>query len=159
MSNQTVKALSTSFGISCSLLKQFIKVCPKNIWEENFGGWPIWHQVYHALNAVDFFTMGAGLPASTPPLAEEAASLEAWAGDGLSQEKMLGYAAEMEEKGKAFLNSLNDAQLAQKNEALSKELGDETTYAAVIAMMSGHTLYHLGSCDAALRQHGLKGVF
>ena len=120
MSNQTAKALSTSFGISFSLLKQFIKVCPKNIWEENFGGWPIWQQVYHALNAVDFFTMGAGLPASTPPLAEEAASLEAWAGDGLSQEKMLGYAAEMEEKGKAFLNSLNDTQLAQKNEALSK---------------------------------------
>ena len=159
MPNQTVTALSASFGISFSLLKQFIKICPKNIWEENFGGWPIWQQVYHALDAVNFFVLGSGLPASNPPLPQEVGSLDIPGEDILGQEEMLHYANEMEEKGKAFLSSLNDEQLTQKDAALSEAMGDEITYAAVLSMMSAHTLYHLGSCDAALRQHGLKGVF
>ena len=107
MPNQTVTALSASFGISFSLLKQFIKICPKNIWEENFGGWPIWQQVYHALDAVNFFVLGSGLPASNPPLPQEVGSLDIPGENILGQEEMLHYANEMEEKGKAFLSSLN----------------------------------------------------
>lgn len=103
--------------------------------------------------------MGSGLPASNPPLPQEVGSLDIPGEDILGQEEMLHYANEMEEKGKAFLSSLNDEQLTQKDAALSEAMGDEITYAAVLSMMSAHTLYHLGSCDAALRQHGLKGVF
>ena len=33
------------------------------------------------------------------------------------------------------------------------------THAAACAMLTGHVLYHLGTCDAALREEGLKGFF
>ena len=31
--------------------------------------------------------------------------------------------------------------------------------AATLVMLASHTDYHIGSCDAALRDHGLPGVF
>jgi len=159
MSNQTVQALSASFGISFALLKQFIKVCPADLWQEKFGGWPVWQQVYHAIGAIDFFTLGANLPSSESPLANAVGGLEVQGEKGLNQVEMETFASKMEEKGKAFFNLLSDDQLAQKNIPLSEAMGNETTNATALAMMAAHTLYHLGSCDAALRQRGLKGVF
>lgn len=35
----------------------------------------------------------------------------------------------------------------------------ETPHATVMILMTGHILYHPGSCDAALRENGMKGVF
>ena len=49
--------------------------------------------------------------------------------------------------------------LAKKDEALSAGMGAEATNAMAVSMLAGHIFYHLGSCDAALRDNGLEGVF
>jgi hypothetical protein len=81
-----------------------------------------------------------------------------------AKQEVLKYAARMKTKADAYLNSLHDADLPDINQGLTgrmKAIGvhHEFSHSQTLAMLSGHLLYHLGSCDAALREHGLKGVF
>ena len=159
MSRETVKALQAPFETSHGLLRRFIEVCPAEIWEKKFGGWPVWQQVYHALGAIDFFTIGANLP-ETPGLAAPGVGhLSEQGSSPIPQAAMQEYAAKMEDKARAFFDKLSDADLPQVNRPISEAMGREATYAGTLGLIAGHALYHLGSCDAALRESGLEGVF
>ena len=51
------------------------------------------------------------------------------------------------------------SDLAVREPRLSAVFGSDVPHGAIVGMLASHTLYHVGSCDAALRDHGLKGVF
>ena len=81
-----------------------------------------------------------------------------------AKKDVLEYAARMKAKADAYIHALRDADLPNVNQGLTariKAFGRslEFSHSQTLAMLSGHTMYHLGSCDAALREHGLKGVF
>ncbi len=160
MSKETVKSFQAPFLFSFSLLEAFIDTCPENIWAENNGGWPVWQQVYHALGATNFFTMKEGdQPNDQAPYPQEVGMLSTVSTDTMPRAKMKELAGIMKAKGLAYLESLDDSMLPAKNEFLSARVGKDFTYATIVSMLAAHILYHLGSCDAALRDHGLKGVF
>lgn len=159
MSKKIVTSEKATFTMSFSLLKKFIDVCPDEIWIENSGGWPVWQQVYHAIGSIDFFTAGSGQTPHKDLLSQEESHLKATSNKVISKAEMKNLAAEMETKAEKHFEFLNDDMLPQKDENLSNALKQDATYIMSLTMMTGHTLYHLGSCDAALRNHGLKGVF
>jgi len=81
-----------------------------------------------------------------------------------AKQDVLEYGARMKAKADSYLNDLRDADLSSLNQALTARMKahgktHDFSHSQTLALLSGHILYHLGSCDAALRERGLKGVF
>lgn len=134
-------------------------VCPDDIWNKTFGGWPVWQQVCHTLGAVDFFIAAPGKATLKSLVPKEVSSLSVQGETPVSKADMKEFAALAKAAADGYLNALSDADLVTVAEGASARMGRETRHATIVAMMTGHILYHLGSCDAALRENGLKGVF
>lgn len=141
------------------LLNKFMDVCPDDIWAKKFGGWPVWQQVYHALAAVDFFIRPLEAPEETPLFGGEEASLSVCAKTTAGKDQLKAYAAKAEERINSYIAGLDDTKLAQSNAGLTARMGMPATHAGTLSLIAAHTLYHLGSCDAALRERGIPGVF
>jgi hypothetical protein len=160
MSTAAAQSLRQNFVHAWGLLEQFIKVCPEHIWVQTFGGWPIWQTVYHALVTIEFFVRQKGDPRYDLPCSREAGSLnEVHTGPAVSREEMLRMHGDLKAVALSYMDGLTDAGLGELNEGLSARMPSPFTHAATCSLLAGHTLYHLGTCDAALRQEGLKGVF
>ncbi len=160
MSNAVVSSLKSAFDRSCGMLEQFIDVCPDEIWNKKFGGWPIWRQIYHAVGTIDFFVAQSAADFGSKPLAPEAGNLSAdYSGPAATKAQVKTLMTAMQAKAEAYFAGLTDASLAGKNEGLSSRLNMDFSHATTCSMLAGHALYHLGSGDAALREAGLKGIF
>ncbi|MDR0881800.1 MAG: DinB family protein [Candidatus Adiutrix sp.] len=157
MSNAIILAQKGAIDKSFDLLNQFIETCPDNIWAENNGGWPVWQQVYHALSVVGFFTgFNEGLPALAEP---EVASLKKTAPNTVARDQLKTALTAARATVEKYIASISDDDLTKRNEAVFAAVQWDITHAFTLSTLAGHNLYHLGSCDAALRDHGLKGVF
>jgi len=158
MSQTIVNALKGSIDYSFDLLNQFIDVCPDDLWGEKNGGWLVWQQVYHSISAVDFFIAYDG--EKEPPLAKEGvADLDEVADTVVSKEKIKAACVAARERLSQYVASLKDEDLPKRNEGVFARSQWEVTHAGTLSLLAGHNLYHLGSCDAALRNRGLKGIF
>lgn len=158
MSNNIVLAAQVPFQHAYSLLSAFVDQCPDHIWVEKKGGWPIWQQVTHALSALSFFANVPG-DAPVPPCPIEVLRLTTQGTQPLDKATVRDYAAACKARADAYIANLSDEALAAENTPLSARIGFSVSHAATLGMLASHTLYHLGSCDAALRDHGLPGAF
>ena len=159
MNNAIVLSMQASFQHAYNLLEKFVGICPDEIWTEKSGGWPVWQQVLHTLTALDFFVRKNGEEAVPVPRDPGVASLAAVGDVTLPKNEMLKLATVYKARVYAYIADLTDADLSKPHSALSARFNRETLHCACLNLLAGHTLYHLGSCDAALRNHGLQGVF
>jgi hypothetical protein len=159
MSQAIVNNQRGSFDFAFSLMMQFIDVCPDAVWSKKFGGWPIWQQVYHALSAVDFFISAPGAEPVKGLVDPEIGGLKTVGEKPLDKGALKAFATQVKAAADAYMDALSDEDLTKKAEGASMRMRRETLHATVMVLMIGHILYHLGSCDAALREQGLKGVF
>jgi hypothetical protein len=155
MSQDITNSLKGPIDKAFELLSQFIEVCPDGIWKEKAGGWPIWQQVYHSVGAVDFFLGTTGQSLVPGPVA----GLKEIGTEALSKDQVRGALREARTKVDQFVAALADQDLPKRNEPLFANFKYDLTLAATLTGICSHALYHLGSCDAALRNNGLKGVF
>ena len=164
MSQRILAGLRASFEHAYGMMLSFIEVCPENLWAETFGGWPVWQQAYHALGACQSFALQDGEtpePGLYPP---EVSRFQSIPDVPPAKKDMLEYAARMKSRADAYLDALRDADLPGVNQGLTARMqalgiAHAFSHSQTLAMLSGHILYHLGACDAALRARGLKGVF
>jgi len=161
MANPIKDSLAASVTHAFGLLDEFLKLCPEEIWAQRFGGWPVWRQLFHPLNAVDFFLRDENAAEQPSPFGADAGNLRVKdsAAPTPSKEKMREYMESTQKQVNDYLAALDDAALGQINKSLSTRMRREFTHAATIALLASHTMYHLGSCDAALRESGRPGVF
>lgn len=159
MSQDITKSLQGPIDNAFGLVAKFIDVCPDDLWAEKAGGWPIWQQIYHSLGAVGFFVDAPGQSGAPALVPEPVADLQEVGTQPLSKDQVRGVLTDAKAKVDRFVAGLADADLPKRNEALFSKAQFEMSLAATMASICGHTLYHLGSCDAALRNRGLPGVF
>jgi hypothetical protein len=159
MSQAIVNSLKPQVDNAFGLMGKFIEVCPGDIWAQKSGGWPIWQQIYHALAAVELFVEVPGEAASVPLAEPGVIQLAKVAELTVPQEKVRDAWVKAKALADKYLAALEDEALPQRNEAPFKKIRFELTHAGTIVLLASHTLYHLGAGDAALRDHGLKGVF
>lgn len=160
MSRAIVAELQGPYQRAWSLMTQFIDVCPEEIWAEKNGGWPVWQQVAHAVAVLNFFLLEKEDDTFVPAPAELGVLMLKEQGQQVvSKEAMKAYGAAVMAVVDARVAELTDADLTRTQERVSKKIGRDLSYGAVMVMLGSHTMYHLGSCDAALRDHGLPGVF
>ena len=159
MSQAIVNSLKPQVEHAFGLLGKFIDVCPDDIWAEKSGGWPISQQIYHAVAAVDLFVAAPGEAASELLADLEVVQLTKTADQVVPREKVKAAGLKAKATVDKYLAALQDEDLPQRNETPFKKINFEMTHAGTIVLLASHTLYHLGAGDAALRNHGLKGVF
>ncbi|MDR3358186.1 MAG: DinB family protein [Desulfovibrio sp.] len=157
--SREAQAAQGPFEHMYDLLTEYLKVCPDEVWAEENGGWPVWQQIAHAFWVMDLFVCPDGESMPPAPFGAEAARLKARGGEVVGRAAMKEYAAAVKFRVDAWFARLTDAALAGTNPALSKKIGRELSYMATAVMLASHSGYHLGACDAALRDHGLPGVF
>lgn len=145
-------------GIDFALMhcKKFLAICNDEVWKEKNGGWPVGLQYYHALGATGML-LGSITNKKIENPVPEGGNLAG--GDQViaSKEQAAQFLANIQAAVDNLSTSLTDAELLEKNEMVSKVLGRDATNAAVLELIAIHMVYHLGSCDAALRNHGLEG--
>lgn len=159
MSNPIVAAAQGPFQNAFGLLTKYIDECPEEIWLEKNGGWPVWQQVVHALSALGFLADQPGDTPIAPPCAPDVAQLATQGTTPVSKADVKAYVEKCKARVDAYIASLSDGDLAANNEALTARIGFPVPHVSTLGMLASHTLYHLGSCDAALRDHGRPGVF
>ena len=160
MSRAIVAELENPYQRAWSLMCQLMDVCPDEIWAETNGGWPVWQQVAHTVAVLNFFILENDDDTFVPAPAEFGVLMLKEQGQQVvSKEAMKAYGAAVKAAVDARVAKLTDADLTRVQERVSKKIGRELTYGAVMVMLASHTTYHLGSCDAALRDHGLPGVY
>lgn len=158
MSKAFVDVLRFGSGHALQLCNKFLEICPEDIWRQKDGGWPVGQQFYHLLLASGKFLAGMGESGVENPDPK---------GGQLSDDRT--YCPSKDAARKFFnnislginklLDRLDDEELLQKNQQFSQMLGKEVNNAECLNLMVAHMLYHLGSCDAALRNAGLEGAF
>lgn len=165
MSNGFVRIYKAEMDFAFSLYDKFLTLCPMNVWQENMGGRPIAQQFYHALSAtaiyLESFTgehLANQFPQAVDPF-PETGEIDDKASIQPSKELASQFLKVIKTSLDKLTARLTDADLLQKNEAVSQFLGGMITNAAVLGIITGHMLYHLGSCDVALREAGIQGVF
>lgn len=161
MSHAIVSALKAPIDQSFGMVKQYIEVCPENIWVETSGGWPVWQQMYHLITAVAFFTAGPDDTPAATLVEEKYCGLQECAPStiAVTREDMQSALAQALQDIDALVAGLDDDDLTERNEGVYQRIGMEMSMAGTLVLLASHTLYHLGSCDAALRNHGIPGVF
>ena len=156
MSNAIVMAAQAPFQHAFGLLSAFMEQCPEELWISNKGGWPLWQQAGHTLTVLCFF---AGKQAEDPPCPAAVLRLAEQGTQVVDKAAMLAFAGRCKAMADAYIAELDDAALTEENAPVSAVLGRSVSHAATLGMLASHTLYHLGSCDAALRDSGLPGTF
>lgn len=159
MSDCIVKSLNGNLQFAFSLVDKFLSSCPDEVWSKKFGGWPVWQQLYHPFASVDFFLRPPEAPAEPPLFEEGVAELKVSPAQAPDKRTLGEFIAKAQARVTLYAATLDDAALPQRNEGPSVRMGREMTHAAVLDLIGAHIMYHLGACDAALREHGLPGVF
>lgn len=162
MSRTNIETLQAAFERIHGMLVKFTEVCPDEVWEEKFGGFPVWQQAFHAFGCYDFFVRS--LEGTPTALAfgekEDPVLMFQESPKPLTQAELRDAAKKAKILVDSYIASLkSDEELANKHLGLSARLDAPFSHLAVLDTLVGHGYYHLGSCDAALRQHGLEGVF
>jgi hypothetical protein len=159
MSRIIVQSLEGSMQRGFGFVNQFFDVCPEAVWAKKFGGWPVWQQMYHCVVTIDLFLPEPNPAPSAPLFASGVAELKIIATDTPKISVIKEFAAKALAGASAYAASLDDAALTLINEGIRTRFGREFTHAGTLALIASHTMYHLGSCDAALREQGLPGVY
>ena len=161
MANPIKDSLAASVAHAFGLMDEFLKLCPEDIWAQRFGGWPLWRQFFHSFSAADFFLRAENAAEAPSPFGADAGNLRVkdTAAPVPDREKMREYTEATQKRVNDYLANLDDTALGQINKGLSARMGKECTHAGTITLLVSHTLYHLGGCDAALRESGRPGVF
>ncbi len=159
MANTAVMSLKGPIDKTFALAAAYIDVCPENIWGKKFGGWPAWQQLYHGLAAIDFFLRGPDDAQAKALYDHAVGDLKETPAQAPDKAAFKSFLETAKARIDAYCAGLDDADLAKNNPGLSKRFGADMTHAITLSLMAGHLFYHLGGCDAALRENGLKGVF
>jgi len=159
MSRIITQSLEGNIMRAFTLANEFVNVCPEDVWGMKFGGWPVWQQIFHPFAVLDFF-LRAPHEHPEPPLFEPGvAELKKEPLDPPAKLLIKEYFEKNQERTRQYIANLDDSALATKHEGLSTRFGRDMTQASALSLIAAHVMYHLGACDAALREQGHPGVF
>ncbi|MDR1741357.1 MAG: DinB family protein [Synergistaceae bacterium] len=151
-------ALKGSFDGNWGFLLKEIDLCPDSVWGKKAGGFVFWQQLYHCFATIDFFISPKDAAPAPGPWGADVAGFKAAPNKTATKDELRAYAAKQKAAADAWFATVDDASLLKEHEGLSFRWKQPMTNATVIALMTGHSMYHVGSCDAILRDNGVSGV-
>lgn len=139
------------------LIDKNIEFASDELWEKNFGKDFYWNQVVHAIAGVSW-AIGMLLGDKNAPELPEGITgdLEQPADPSVphSKEIVLEYNNKMKKFVAEHFKTVTDEDLVKPIDFF----GEPNTHAGIYVIAATHTLYHVGACDIALREHNLKAA-
>lgn len=158
MATTLTAMLKEVFNGNYTMLEKAIDACPDSAWEQNDGGFPFWQQAAHTYAGINFLLRA---PGDAPiELGVNAAALDFNNKDAtpLSRAEIKKLIRTTMDWGLRYFDGLSDEDLPKKHEGFSRIRGADVPVIAVISLVNGHAMYHLGVCDSVLRANGLPGI-
>lgn len=159
MSDPVIDCFREDFERFFSLLKQQVEVCPDDLWATKAGGSIFWQQLLHAFACIELYALPEGEPSRQTLYPRDVVMLSATPDRTMTKAEMYSLAADVKLLADAFIAGQTAATLTARHSGLSKALGRELTNQHALLGLVRHACYHLGSCDAVLRDHGIAGVY
>jgi uncharacterized damage-inducible protein DinB len=160
MGKDILNDLSANYAKVNELFEKFIETCPEDIWAGKIGKFPVWQQIYHTYACFDFFLAEKGQTSVLKPLYPQEVRMFSHIPDTpATKEAITNLVKEANLYMEKFFAGLDDQALSNPHEGFSARRQSPCTNAGTINIVIGHMFYHFGQCDAALRDHGLKGLF
>lgn len=158
---QTTEMLKIQFEDGWQMLKQFVEICPDDLWCAENHGLPLWNHVMHTMMGTAFwlrtdyraeFQFDLTLPANCA----EILLRDEWctSADGcMTKTEVQACFDVIDARLSAFWAHLDDGMLNQK---IREDFS--FTYLSVIVAQIRHVMCHVGMCNAALHEHGIAEV-
>ncbi len=154
-----IQCFKDEFDRFYGLLEKQIEVCPPELWTKKAGGYIFWQQIYHTVSCVELFALPEADSNTPSKFCPEIAMFTKEPDTHLSKQELQKLAAEMKLLAHSFMDTLTVASLTLPHKNMSTVLGKKLSYQNALIASIRHTSYHLGCCDAILREHGIKGVY
>ena len=159
MHDPVISCFKDEFDRFFGLLEKQIDVCPDDLWTQKTGGYIFWQQLLHVIACVELYALPEGESSKQTAYERGVIMLSALPKRHMTKTEMRELAAAMKTLAHTFIDGQSTATLTSKHARISKALGKELTNQHALMGLVRHACYHLGCCDAALRQHGVPGVY
>lgn len=159
MDDKIIEVFKGEFDRFFGMLEQQAEICPDDVWAAQAGGYPFWQQHLHVLATTILYARAQRPPFEGLPWAPPVMMLSQTLPEPISKADIKALAAKAKAEADAFINSQTTASLTQRHDGISGALGKEQTIQTALMALVRHLCYHLGACDAALRDKGYKGVY
>lgn len=156
--NKTVTLIQGNFDRVYGMLEKIVEACPDSLWTDKKGGFLFWQQIYHVFAIVDFFILEEGQKPTQELYPSEVARLLRDESNTPTKAQVLDVARVIKAAANAYFEKLTEEDLWKRNENRSQRFGREVPVLDALIMLVGHGFYHVGACDAILRDHGVKGM-
>ena len=154
-----VNGLKSNCERGFDFLFQQIDEAPDTVWTAKGGNFIFWQHIYHSFVCVDFFAAPLGTEMDPGPGTMDIAMFRVFPEQPLSKEEVREYGLKKKDQAYAWIDSLDDSDLAKKNEANSARRKIDVNNGMVLAGLAGHLFYHIGCNDTILRENGYVGVY
>ncbi|MDR2945800.1 MAG: hypothetical protein LBV79_03535 [Candidatus Adiutrix sp.] len=159
MNDPIIAAFKAEFDRFFTMLEKQIDICPEELWAKKVGGWPFWQQQLHSLACTFIYARpegqafeGVAYKPAVIMLAEEPDFTPA-------KDDLRRLAAEAKAAAHDYMDGLTAADLPGRHRLMCDTMKKDMTHQSALMALPRHICYHLGSCDAALRDLGIPGVY
>ncbi|ULQ58830.1 DinB family protein [Brucepastera parasyntrophica] len=137
-------------GASFAMLEYHVENCPDDLWNTSKAGFLFWQQLLHTIAGIFFWMRDGDLPFNEPfPDRKVYPELEGIPEDLITRQEMKEYCAEAKKQAEAFFAGKDDPWLAQPSAIYGEIINLDAVF-----MQIRHIQYHVGHCDAILREAG-----
>ena len=129
------------------------------VWKAKSGKMFYWQHIYHAFVCVDLFIAPPDGAIDPGPGSMDIAMFKEFPDQPLSKEAVREYGLKKQAQAYAWIDGLDDSDLAKRNEASSERRKMDVSNGMVMSSLAGHIFYHIGCNDSILRENGHPGVY
>jgi len=154
-----VNGLKSNCERGFNFLFQQIDEASDVVWKAKGGKLIYWQHIYHVFACVDFYATLSGGAMDPGPGTIDIAMFKDFPDQPLSKEKVREYGLKKKAQAYAWLDGLNDSDLAKKNVPNSERRKMDVSNIMAVSSLIGHLFYHIGCNDTILRENGHAGVY
>lgn len=158
MSNKTPQVFKKSFDDIYDLLEKAVEVCPPALWMRKAGGFYYWQQLVHVFGLIDAFVLEPDAPPTQTRYGLDILRLLKEGGPAPQKKEVLTLAKTMRTTADAYFSRMTDDALFTRNESRSQRKKREVSQLEAMITLVGHGHFHVGACDALLRENGAAGL-
>jgi len=154
-----INALNEQYGAAIAMLKQSLKACPKDLWDDRSSGHPFWHVAYHAMWFLDWYLSDSkrSRESFTSKFGDTSSHFEQLTVDNikdivLTPEQLIEYLSEINENAKKRFENLTLDDLIQPS--VFDWHGNSVLSSFLYNLR--HVMLHIGTLNLRLHRKGVK---
>ena len=152
-------ALNEQYGAAIGMMKQNLKICPKEVWDDRTRGPPFWHVAYHAMWFLDWYLSDSKKARESfkSKFGDSSSHFEQLAVNNirdvvLTPKQLIEFLSEIKEKAKNRINNLTSDELTKPS--IFDWHGNSVLSSLLYNLR--HIMLHIGTLNLRLRRKGVK---